>query len=109
MKSSPRGVVIEVSSAVPTAEISGKFLQGMADRMAASYHKYGPVADSYPLYIDAIASLKARLEQYALDGNVEWLMDVANFAMIEYMRPRHHLAHFRAEDSNESAGGPGPT
>lgn len=85
-------------------EVSRTFIQGMADRMAVSFHKYGAVKQAYPKDVDAIASLKTRLERYLEDGNTEWLMDVANFAMIEFMLPRHPKAHYRPTDSNESPG-----
>ena len=62
---------------VPETEFSEKFAQGMADRMAVSFCKYGAVKEAYPHRVDAIASLKARLERYERDGNTEWLMDVA--------------------------------
>jgi len=87
---------------VPTSEFSDEFVQGMYDRMAMSFFKYGPVAKGYPDKVDAIASLKVRLERYAETGNTEWLMDVANFAMIEFMRPRHPKAHFRGTDSDST-------
>ena len=89
---------------VPLSEFSGEFVQGMADRMAVSFCKYGRVAEAYPSRVDAIASLRKRLERYEETGNTEWLMDVANFAMIEFMRPRHPKAHFRPTDSKESPG-----
>lgn len=89
---------------IPISEFCVPFIQGMADRMMASFGKYGAVADAYPSRVDAIASLKKRLEKYEADGNTEWLMDVGNFAMIEYMRPRHPLAHYKATDSAESPG-----
>jgi hypothetical protein len=89
---------------IPGTEFSEPFAQGMRDRMGVSYCKYGAVADAYPQRLDAIASLKKRLERYEADGNTEWLMDVANFAMIEFMHPRHPQAHFRATDSHESPG-----
>lgn len=95
---------IKLPQGVPSTEFSARFTQGMADRMAVSYCKYGRVADAYPHRVDAIASLKARLLKYEQTGNTEWLMDVANFAMIEYMHPRHDKAHFRATDSKESPG-----
>jgi hypothetical protein len=83
------------------SEVSEAFLQGMADRMSTSYHKYGRVADSMS---DHVASLEKRLERYREDGNTEWLMDAANFAMIEFMNPRHPRAHYRPTDSGESPG-----
>lgn len=88
----------------PVTENSETFHQGMVDRMIVSYHKYGPVAEGYPDRVDAVKSLKERLAKYEETGNTEWLMDVANFCMIEHMHPRHPAAHFRATDSGESPG-----
>ena len=97
-------MTIKLPPTVPPSEFSDSFAQGMADRMAVSFCKYGAVKDAYPSRVDAIASLKKRLERYERDGNTEWPMDVANFAMIEWMRPRHPEAHFRPTDSKESPG-----
>ena len=96
--------MIELRATAPKDEYDRVFLQGMIDRMAVSFHKYGAVADGYPERVDAIKSLEKRLESYAETGNTEFLMDVANFAMIEFMHPRHPRAHFRATDSDESPG-----
>lgn len=95
---------IKISPAIPESEVSPVFLQGMADRMGVSYCKYGALADAYPHKVDAIESLKARLDKYTRTGNTEWLMDVANFAMIEFLRPKHPAAHYRPTDSRESPG-----
>lgn len=89
---------------VPSSEFSETFVQGMADRMAMSFFKYGKVADAYPHKVDAIASMQARLDRYARDGNTEHLIDAANFLMIEFMHPKHPDAHFTAEDSSKSPG-----
>lgn len=76
----------------------------MVDRMSVSFHKYGPVAEAYPGKVNAVDSLVKRLDRYRETGNTEWLMDVANFAMIEFMHPAHPKAHYRATDSRESPG-----
>lgn len=89
---------------LPESEFSDLFVQYMKNRMAVSFHKYGPVADAYPHKVDAVASLKKRLERYAETGNTEWLVDAANFAMIEFMYPRHPKAHFEGTDSDASPG-----
>ena len=94
----------ETKLAAPPSEFSPEFVQGMANRMAVSFHKYGLVADGFPTNIDAIASLHQRLDKYAETGNTEWLMDVANFAMIEFMHPRHEGAYFAGTDSDQSPG-----
>ena len=88
----------------PESEFSVDFIRGMLDRMAVSFHKYGPLRDAYPHKVDAVKSLRERLAKYEETGNTEWLMDVANFAMIEFMRPGHDDAHFRPTDSDESPG-----
>lgn len=92
---------IFLPSGVPQSEFSERFAQGMVDRMSMSYFKYGLVAEAYPVKVDAIASLKKRLERYEETGNTEWLMDVANFAMIEFEHPRHPQAHFKPQESDQ--------
>lgn len=94
----------DVILAAPDTEFSFAFVQSMANRMAVSYHKYGALADAYPHRMDAIASIQQRLDLYHQTGNTEWLIDAANYAMIEFMHPRHPSAHFVATDSNESPG-----
>jgi hypothetical protein len=82
-------------------ETSQEFHQAMANRMDVSFHKYGKVMDAKGK-VDEIASLEKRLQKYKETGNTEWLVDVANFAMIEYMHRGSEA--FRATDSNESPG-----
>ena len=95
---------LKIPQSVPDTEYSQQFIQGMIDRMGASFHKYGAVADAYPKKINALKSLEARLDKYRITGNLEWLIDAANFAMIEFMCPSHEEAHFRPTDSRESPG-----
>ena len=95
---------LKLSGGVPATEHSNEFHQGMVDRMGISFFKYGPLAQGFPTRVNAIASLEERLLKYKSTGNTEWLMDVANFAMIEFMRPRHPEAHYKPTDSRESPG-----
>lgn len=88
---------------IPATEFSKGFLQGMLTRMGVSFHKYGAVKDAFP-ELDPIKSLRLRLKKYQQTGNTEWLIDAANFAMIEFMHPSHPKAHYRATDSHESPG-----
>lgn len=96
--------MLKFNKGVPDSEFSVEFAQGMLDRMSMSYFKYGLVSEAYPSKIDAIKSLHQRLNKYAETGNTEWLMDAANFAMIEYMYPKHDKAHWKATDTHESPG-----
>lgn len=84
-------------------EYSEEFWAKMKNRMEVSYHKYGPVRDSQFTH-QSIADLKKRIQMYEETGNTEWLVDGANFCMIEFMFPSHPKAHFRATDSQESPG-----
>lgn len=77
-------------------DFSEEFIQKMRNRILMSHYKYGWLSLNYPEISDAIASLKERLALYEKTGNLEHLVDVSNFAMIEYMRPRHQNAHFEA-------------
>lgn len=93
-----------MSKKAPSTEVSETFIQGMRDRMAMSYFKYGAVRDAFPHKVSALESLQERINKYVATGNTEWLMDVANFAMIEFMLPCHRNAHFKATDSSQSPG-----
>lgn len=87
--------------AAPESEFAPDFIQKMANRMAVSKHKYGPVTESFGT-VDHIKSLRQRLDLYEGTGNTEWLVDVANEAMIEYMKQGEDA--FIATDSDESPG-----
>lgn len=87
------------------SEYSTRFDELRQNRMIMSYHKYGAARLNYDTgCCDAIKSLEERLKLYKETGNTEWLVDVANFAMLEYMYPQHKKAHFRATSSDESPG-----
>ena len=87
-------------------EYSEKFDVIRKHAMVMSYYKYGPLQENYKTKktIDAIKSLEKRLAKYKETGNTEFLADVANFAMIEFMNPQLPGAHYQATDSRESPG-----
>jgi hypothetical protein len=86
------------------SEFSPQFIQAMQDRMVVSYHKYGPVSQGFPHKVNALESAQQRLKEYHKTGNTEFLVDAANFLMIEFMLPLHPDAHFTPTDSNSSPG-----
>lgn len=70
--------------------------------MVTSYHKYGKVNANHSKdtnYMPAVENLKKRLERYLETGNTEFLVDVANYAMIEFMQPQHPKAHYQFTDT----------
>lgn len=84
-----------------STEYSEEFDKIRKNMMVMSYYKYGPLKENYKTEktIDAIGSLKLRLEEFEKTGNTELLADVANFAMIEFTYPQHPKAHYKPTDS----------
>ena len=85
-------------------QFSSQFLQGMINRMIVGEAKYGTLSKDRIDKVDCLKSLQQRLDKYEETGNTEWLMDAANFAMMEFMFPKHSNAHYRPTDSKESPG-----
>lgn len=82
-------------------EYSERFDEIRKKMMIASYYKYGPVYDNYKKYacINAVENIVLRLDKYLETGNTEFLADIANFAMIEYMHPSVKGAKYSPTDS----------
>lgn len=82
-------------------EYSERFDQIRRNMMIVSYFKYGPMKENYEKFkcMDAIGNLEKRLEKYKETGNTEFLADVANFAMIEFMYPSIKGAKYSPTES----------
>lgn len=82
-------------------EYSKVFDRLRQDAMAMSYYKYGTVRDNYGTYrcMKPLENLELRLAKYRETGNTEFLVDIANFAMIEFMYPSLPGASYRPTDS----------
>lgn len=100
----PKRATSKIQASPLATEFSEQFIELMKNRMLTSYAKYGAIKDAYPEKVDAIQSCYMRIEKYMDTGNKEFLVDAANFLMIEFKLPRHPKAHFKATDSNESPG-----
>lgn len=93
-------------------ETSRRFHDLMDNAMMVSFHKYGAVAEGFPDRLNALESLRLRLKYYTegdkkkgiAPGNVEYLVDAANFAMIEFMHPARSDAVLVHTDSDGSPG-----
>lgn len=104
MKPKPETSEIKLKAAAPDSEYSTFFLQGMLNRMSVSYFKYGAVSDGFPLRMSALDSLRRALDSYVQTGNTEYLIDAANYSMIEFMHPAIAGATFAATDSDRALG-----
>lgn len=91
-------MIIEIlwKSAVPHEKrISGVFIQKlinkMMSRMCFGYYRYEkqPSAGNTIKHRKGIKRLEEKLASYRLTGNTELLIDIANYAMIEFMAPSH--------------------
>lgn len=81
---------------LPQTEFSKPFMQGMLNRLAVGYHRYGPAKENASIN-DFIKSIDVRIAKYLETGNTEYLIDVANYAMLEFVAPSHPNAHFDPE------------
>ena len=94
---------MEAPQEILVTEYSRQFDALRKNRMLVSYYKYGPIETNYRNgLIEGIPSLEKRIEMYKETGNTEFLIDVANFAMIEFMHPQHPDAHFDPVDDGKN-------
>ena len=91
---------------VPETEFDPDFVVKMMAAMMVSYHKYGKVRLAYPLKFSATDDVRARMSKYRSTGNKHFLVDAANFAMIEAMHPARSDAQW---GDNDAASSPGRT
>lgn len=86
-------------------EYSTRFDELRKNRVETSFYKYGSAKQNFGNgNVRAIPTLELCLQKYKDTGNTEYLCDLANYAMFEFMYPQHPKAHFRTTDINESAG-----
>lgn len=88
-------------SKILSTEYSERFDTLRKQAMITSYYRYGPIKDNYERVkcLDAVANIRKRLERYLETGNTEFLIDVANFSMIEFMYPSVEGAFYKPTDS----------
>lgn len=84
-----------------STEYSERFDSIRKNMMVMSYYKYGPMEENYKheKCLNAIGNIEKRLQKYKDTGNTEFLADIANFAMIEFMYPQNPKAHYKPTDT----------
>ena len=82
-------------------EYSERFDKIRKDMMVMSYYKHGPMKENYDKFkcMDALGNIEKRIQKYKETGNTEFLADVANFAMIEFMYPSIEGARYTPTDT----------
>lgn len=83
---------------------SSEFVGKMQKYIETSYYKYGNAYKTYPVLAQAYKCIKERFDLYLETHNMEYLVDIANFAMLEYMFPSFDDAKYAGADSDKSPG-----
>lgn len=85
-------------------DFSQEFINKMKNAIETSHYKYGWARKTYPELAQAYKCARERLDLYIKTGNKDYLVDVANFAMLEFLYPAIPGAHYSPTDSNGSPG-----
>jgi len=85
-------------------DFSNAFIEKMKNAIEMSHYKYGWANKTYPELAQAYKCIKQRLELYEKTHNTEYLVDVANFAMLEFLYPAFADSKYMPTDSDKSPG-----
>lgn len=85
-------------------EFSEEFIGKMKNSIELSHYKYGWMSKTYPELAQAVKCIQERIDLYNKTHNTEYLVDVANFAMIEYKYPSYADSKYIPTDSDKSPG-----
>ena len=85
-------------------DFSDAFVEKMKNAIVTSHFKYGFANKTYPELAQAHKCAQERLEAYLKTHNKEYLVDVANFAMLEFLYPAFDNARYAPTDSDKSIG-----
>lgn len=80
------------------ANWSEEFIALMRNRMRVGIYRYGSFRDPDQPRYDRQQSMLTKLKLYGESGNAEYLIDIANIAMIEFEKREHPTYHFVATD-----------
>jgi hypothetical protein len=85
-------------------DFSEDFVQKMRNRIATSHFKYGWAKETFPDKGHALGTCMLEILSYYETGNLEYLVDAANYCLLEFKNPSLPYAHFEATDSHKSPG-----
>ncbi len=95
---------METRETILKRDFSKEFITKMENAIVMSHYKYGWMSQTYPELAQAYKCIKERLELYEKTHNTEYLVDVANFAMIEFKHHSFADSKYTATDSDKSPG-----
>lgn len=93
--------------AYKASQWSPQFETYMRNRLLLGGMRYGKNFTNEPgkPQYDRVKSIRKRLDDYEVTGNLEKLVDVANLCMLEFEEGRHPLRHFRPGGADEDEAG----
>lgn len=80
---------------------SDEFEGLMRNRLIMGAFRYGPLKAQEKGVYDCIGSIVRRAAKYRATGNDELLVDIANLALVEYVKGAHPKKHFSSIDDGE--------
>lgn len=94
--------ILDIAELAKT-QVSNRFIDLMTNRMVLGTFRYGKWQDNKKNKVnyDRVGSMKKRLEAFEKTGNSEYLVDIANLAMIEFEISDHPNLHFSSIDDGE--------
>lgn len=88
-------------SSLKQSEWSVDFEKLMRNRLVVGAYRYGLIGTTGKSKYDRVASMVKRLTKYQESGNKEFLVDVANLCLLEFVECHHPTAHFKSIDDGE--------
>lgn len=85
-------------------DFSEEFVTKMKNAIETSHYKYGWASKTYPELAQGINCIDDRIRAYKDTHNKDYLVDIANFAMLEYLYPMFEDAHYTPGDYDKSVG-----
>ena len=85
-------------------DFSNSFIEKMKNSIEMSHYKYGWASQTYPELAQAYKCIRQRLDEYEKTHNKDYLIDVAGFAMLEFLYPAFKDAQYIPTDSDKSCG-----
>lgn len=85
-------------------DFSDGFVNKMKNTIEMSHYKYGWASETYPRLAQCYKCIQQRLEYYEKTHNKDYLIDIANFAMLEFLYPSFSDSKYTPDESDSTIG-----